>query len=112
MSTNFNIKSMDSKGCVIRILANDKLIDCRFPESMPENQRMGWLKQTANECLKNMGLVDHIKAIPMEIENISDDVDNPVYVERFHPSTNTDELPDTDEADAPGFWSRVGGWFS
>lgn len=87
MSTNFNIKSMDEHGAVIRLLADSYLIDCRFPESMPDGERMAWLKQTANECLVNRGHSELVDSDPLT-------------------------TPDTDEPDAPGFWARVAGWFS
>jgi len=114
MATNFNIKSIDASGAVIRLLANDKLIDCRFTAAMPEDQRMGWLKQTANECLRNMGLSQHVASVPVLVEDISDDPEHPVYVERFAPETNTGNLPDSDIPDeTPAtFWGRVAGWFN
>ena len=94
MATNFNIKTIDSTGAVIRLLANDKLIDCRWPKDWPDTDRMPWLKQTANECLVNMGLSEHIDNDP-------------------------DTLPDSDpealvvpEETQVGWWDRVKGWFS
>lgn len=111
MATNFNIKSIDEKGAVIRLLANDKLIDCRFPVWMAEDQRMGWLKNTANECLRNMGLSEHVVQVPVISEEIGGDPDHPVYVEKYAPETITENIPDTDTPE-PGFWGRVAGWFS
>lgn len=87
MATNFNLKSMDEHGAVIRLLVDSYMVDCRFPEYMPETERMAWLKQTANEALTNRGHANLVDNDP-----------------------NT--LPDTDEPDAPGFWARVAGWFS
>jgi len=87
MATNFNLKSMDQSGAVIRLLVDSYLIDCRWPEWMPDSDRMAWLKQTANECLRNRGHADLVDESP-------------------------DTLPDTDEPDAVGFWDRVRGWFS
>lgn len=93
MSTNFNIKSIDETGAVIRLLANDKLIDCRWPKEWPDEERMPWIKQTANECLANMGLSQHI----------DDD-----------PSTLPDSDPEarvTVEENQPSWWDRIKSFF-
>lgn len=87
MATNFNIKSMDQSGAVIRILIDDHLVDCRWPKDMPDSERMAWIKSVANEYLGNTG---HAELIDNEQSTV----------------------PDTDEPDKAGFWSRVGGWFS
>lgn len=86
MATNFNLKSTDAKGAVIRLLVDSYLIDCRWPVDMPENERMAWVKQTANEALVNRGYASQVD-------------DNP------------DTMPDWDEPD-PTFLEKVKGFFS
>lgn len=87
MATNFNIKSMDENGAVIRLLVDDHLVDCRWPKDMPDTDRMPWIKSVANEYLGNIGKPELI-------------------------DTDASSTPDTDESDKAGFWARVGGWFS
>lgn len=121
MATNFNIKSMTEEGAVIRILANDKLVDCRFPSSMREDQRMGWLKQTANEVLRNMGHADKVVDVPIYLENAGTE-EEPVMVEKFSLESYTQDLPEADpEAlvteegvveNKLSWWDRVKGWLS
>lgn len=127
MATNFNIKSMDSSGAVIRILHDDKLIDCRFPKDMADDQRMGWLKNTANEYLKNIGQESLTKLVPtMEreignkevwIDELQQLVIVPVTETIFDPDVNVYDLPDADpeelqQENQSSWWQRIKGWFS
>ena len=90
MATNFNLKSTDEHGAVIRLLIDSYLVDCRFPEGMPDAQRMAWLKQTANEALRNRGHADLVDDDP----------------------ASTPDFDETVEETSPSFWTRVAGWFS
>lgn len=130
MASNFNLVKYDDEGAIIRVHFDDHLVDCRWPEGMPDSARMGWLKQTANEYLKNRKREDLCLPVPLRFDTVHAEDGSIERIDTFFAeSNNVENLPDTDDPvaapvdsvgapvvpddDKPGFftslWKRVFG---